>query len=221
LLKKVSIIQRRNVTKKLWLVGMPSDELEQDIEAWQRAERILDGLVSTFQAVRGNDAAFVALMDTKVRIKQHAKRLDEDKHLLHLAEAGLAVLARLNAELTEAAELLEEAPPEAFASEEDYFRVKRAIAEAGQLVACAERRIPTGASLAEEGEDDGDEHYEARAELEAWEHARSVLMPLEQAARQFGSKELDSVMREALGRIEENLARARGRLRRAEEAAAP
>ena len=51
--------------------------------------------------------------------------------------------------------------------------------------------------------------FDARAKLEAWEHARRILASWVEATRHIGSDELTGVMQEALGRVDENLARAR------------
>lgn len=48
------------------------------------------------------------------------------------------ILSAVNGRLGEAIERLDDVPPEAFGDEEDYFRAKTAIAEAGVLVATAE-----------------------------------------------------------------------------------
>ena len=51
------------------------------------------------------------------------------------------ILGTVNAKLGGAIDLLDDVPPEAFGSEDDYFRAKGAIAEAGGLVVAAERRV--------------------------------------------------------------------------------
>ncbi len=50
------------------------------------------------------------------------------------------ILSAVNGRLGEAIERLDDVPPEAFGAEEDYFRAKTAIAEAGVLGATAETR---------------------------------------------------------------------------------
>lgn len=59
-------------------------------------------------------------------------------------------------------------------------------------------------------------HYDARAEVEAWELARKILGPWVASTRPIGSAELTGVMEEALGQVTENLARARRKLARLE-----
>ncbi len=67
-----------NETSGLWLTGMPSDELEQDLKAWEEAERVMDGLIKPFMPAGTSDAVFVALVDAQARIRQHVKQLRGD-----------------------------------------------------------------------------------------------------------------------------------------------
>lgn len=62
--------------ERLWIVGMPSGELERDQEAWSEAEHALGGLTDMFTAIGSNDAVFVALLDARVRCRKHRERLE-------------------------------------------------------------------------------------------------------------------------------------------------
>ncbi len=59
-------------------------------------------------------------------------------------------------------------------------------------------------------------HYDARAEVEAWDLARKILAPWVEATRPIGSDELLSVMEKALAEVEEAVERARDELERLE-----
>ena len=70
-----------------------------------------------------------------------------------VAEPYAEILGTVNARLGGAIDLLDDVPPEAFGDEGDYFRAKRAIAEAGGLVAAAQTRQGTAIRPAlEDGE---------------------------------------------------------------------
>ena len=64
--------------ERLWLVGMPSDELEQDAQAWREAAKALGALSEAFTVIGRSDAPFVALLDAKVRCKKHAEHLEAE-----------------------------------------------------------------------------------------------------------------------------------------------
>jgi hypothetical protein len=64
--------------EKLWLVGMPPDELEQDAQAWREAAKALGALSEAFKVIGRSDAPFVALLDAKVRCKKHAEHLEAE-----------------------------------------------------------------------------------------------------------------------------------------------
>ena len=64
--------------ERLWLVGMPSDELEQDAEAWREAKTVLNALADAVGAMGNNDAPFVALIDAALRCRKHADRLEAE-----------------------------------------------------------------------------------------------------------------------------------------------
>ena len=64
--------------EKLWLVGMPSDELERDAEAWREAAKVIGALAEAFTVIGRSDAPFVALVDAKARCKRHAERLEAE-----------------------------------------------------------------------------------------------------------------------------------------------
>jgi hypothetical protein len=57
--------------------------------------------------------------------------------------------------------------------------------------------------------------FDARAEVEAWQFAESVLAPLVESARAIGSDELTRVMAGALSEVERQAGRHRGELERA------
>ncbi len=59
-------------------------------------------------------------------------------------------------------------------------------------------------------------HYDARAEVEAWDLARKILGPWVESARYIGSDELTLVMEGALVEVEEAANRAQDELERAE-----
>ncbi|MDP9481325.1 MAG: hypothetical protein M3R38_37620 [Actinomycetota bacterium] len=59
------------------------------------------------------------------------------------AECVPEILSKVNECLGEAIDRLDEVPPETFGGEDDYYKAKGAIAEAGQLVARAQQR-PAG-----------------------------------------------------------------------------
>jgi predicted DNA-binding WGR domain protein len=63
---------------ELWIVEMPSDELAQDLEEWQKAGKIIDGFAKAFAEGQSNEAAFVALIDARVRIRRYVERLQEE-----------------------------------------------------------------------------------------------------------------------------------------------
>ena len=56
------------------------------------------------------------------------------------------ILGTVNGKLGGAIDLLDDVPPEVFGGEGDYYRAKRAIAEAGGLVAEAQSRVSAGRS---------------------------------------------------------------------------
>jgi hypothetical protein len=64
--------------ERLWLVGVPPDELEQDAQAWREAAKALGALSEAFTVIGRSDAPFVALLDAKVRCKKHAERLEAE-----------------------------------------------------------------------------------------------------------------------------------------------
>jgi len=64
--------------ERLWLVGMPPDELEQDAQAWREAAKALGALSEAFKVIGRSDAPFVALLDAKVRCKKHAEHLEAE-----------------------------------------------------------------------------------------------------------------------------------------------
>ncbi|MDP9480565.1 MAG: hypothetical protein M3R38_33710 [Actinomycetota bacterium] len=64
------------------------------------------------------------------RLKKEAER-----------DPSAEILSAVNGNLGESIDLLDGVPPEAFGSEDDYFKAKGAIAEAGQLVARAQQRL--------------------------------------------------------------------------------
>ncbi len=59
-------------------------------------------------------------------------------------------------------------------------------------------------------------HYDARAEVEAWNLAWSILNPWVESTRPIGSDELTRVMEKALAEVEEAVERARDELERLE-----
>ncbi len=59
-------------------------------------------------------------------------------------------------------------------------------------------------------------HYDARAEVEAWDLAWKILAPWVESVRPIGSDELTKVMEKALAEVEEAVGRARGELEQAE-----
>jgi hypothetical protein len=56
---------------------MPSPQLEADLMAWSKAERVLGTLAHAVEAIEGNDAVFVALTDAMARARRHAEKLRE------------------------------------------------------------------------------------------------------------------------------------------------
>lgn len=60
------------------------------------------------------------------------------------------------------------------------------------------------------------ELYDAHADHEAWEHARSILDPLVQVVHEVGSDELIQVMEKALMEVEGEVKRTRDALERLE-----
>ncbi|MDP9484529.1 MAG: hypothetical protein M3Q49_01835 [Actinomycetota bacterium] len=64
------------------------------------------------------------------RLKKEAER-----------DPSAEILSAVNGNLGESIDLLDEVPPETFGGEDDYYKAKGAIAEAGQLVARAQQRL--------------------------------------------------------------------------------
>lgn len=214
----------------LWISGLPSEEMERDIEAWRKAEKVLGDLSNAFMHVPGEDVPFVVLLDAKVRIRRHIKSLQEEGQPPKPEESNETpdVLTAVNGLLSEAADLL----TEPHAPTEEGYEVEREIlqhiARAGKTVASEQQRRHGKALLCSApgcrrpmivrdgfpGCKEHREHFDAVAEVEAREYTREVLGPWVEAVRAVGHPELTGVMEEALGQVDENLARARRELER-------
>ncbi len=115
-------------------------ELAEDagLDGW----KVLDRMASAGAEYAGPlDGLVVALDLTRPEMKDlaHAFTFEERRK----AECVPEILSKVNECLGEAIDRLDEVPPETFGGEDDYYKAKGAIAEAGQLVARAQQR-PAG-----------------------------------------------------------------------------
>ncbi len=104
--------------------------------------KVLDRMASAGAGYAGPLDGLVAALDlTKPETKDlaHAFTFEERRKAGRIPE----ILSKVNGCLGEAIDRLDDVPPGGFGDEDDYFRAKGAIAEAGQLVARAQRR-PAG-----------------------------------------------------------------------------
>jgi hypothetical protein len=85
------------------------------------------------------DGLVAALDLTKPETKDlaHAFTFEERRKAGRIPE----ILSKVNGCLGEAIDRLADVPPETFGGEDDYYKAKGAIAEGGQLVARAQRRL--------------------------------------------------------------------------------
>lgn len=140
------------------------------------------------------------------------------------------VLTSVNRLLSEAADLLTESHAPTAEGFEAEREVLQHITRAGKVLMRERQRQSEGQAVCEvpgceRPRIPGDRalwckkhqhHWDARAEVEAWEHARSILEPWVTAAREIGSDELTRVMEEALAGVDVALGHARENLELAE-----
>ena len=127
----VELLETRGLAATPFEIGLLAENA--GLDGWKVLDRMagagtgyagpLDGLASALDLTRPERKDLA-----------HAFTFEERREPERVPE----ILSAVNGRLGEAIERLDDVPPEAFGDEEDYFRAKTAIAEAGVLVATAE-----------------------------------------------------------------------------------
>ena len=109
-------------------------------DAGMNGWRVINRMANEGAEYAGPLDGFVLALDlsrSEMMDLAHAFTFEERR----VAEPHAEILGTVNAKLGGAIDLLVDVSPEAFGSEDDYFRAKRAIAEAGRLVVEAQSRV--------------------------------------------------------------------------------
>ncbi len=132
----VELLEKRNLPVTPFKVGLLAENA--GLDGWKVLDRMaaagagyagpLDGLVVALQLSRPEMRDLAHAFTFEERRKKDERNFSE-------------ILGKVNGRLGGAIDLLDDVPPGAFGDEEDYFRAKTAIADAGQIVAREERRL--------------------------------------------------------------------------------
>ncbi len=127
------LLETRGLEATPFKVGKLAEDA--GLDGWKVLDRMADASANYGGSLDGLVTA-LALSRWEMRELAHAFAFEQRREATPYAE----ILGTVNGQLGGAIELLDDVPPEAFGSEDDYFRAKAAIAEAGGLVVRAQAR---------------------------------------------------------------------------------